>query len=140
MDLENVPAAEFGRSLRGVGVNLLCRDVRGMAAFLQSCFGLTISRLSDDFALAAHDTVLIQLHSDGTFANHPLLGLLPENPPRGSGVQLYLFGLDPDTMCARAKAAGGVVIEPPADKPHGLREATILAPEGYAFSPAVESA
>ncbi len=24
-----------------------------------------------------------------------------------------------------------------ADKPHGLREATILSPEGYAFSPAV---
>ena len=36
----------------------------------------------------------------------------------------------------RAEAAGHMVLERPADKPHGLREATILSPEGYAFSPA----
>jgi len=137
MDLETVDAATFGRGLRGVGVNLLVQDVRGMADFLTACFGLSIHRLSDDFALAAHDGVLMQLHSDGTFARHPLLNLLPETPPRGTGVQLYLFGLDPDAACARADAAGGVVIEPAADKPHGLREATILSPDGYAFSPAV---
>ncbi|WP_417597646.1 VOC family protein [Pararhodobacter oceanensis] len=136
-DLETVSAADFGRGLRGLGVNLLLRDLRGMARFLQECFGLTIHRLSDDFALAKHGEVLVQLHSDGTFAAHPLTNLLPENPPRGAGVQLYLFGLDPDACCARAEPAGGMVIEPPADKPHGLREATILAPEGYAFSPAV---
>jgi hypothetical protein len=33
-----------------------------------------------------------------------------------------------------------MVIEPPADKPHGLRECTVLSPEGYAFSPAVPRA
>jgi len=137
MDLETVGAADFGRSLKGVGVNLLCRDVRGMASFLQACLGMSISRLSDDFALAGHGETLIQLHADGTFGRHPLFDTLPENPPRGAGVQLYLFGIDPDAACSRAEAAGGVVIEPATDKPHGLREATILAPEGYAFSPAV---
>ncbi len=137
MDLESVGAAEFGRSLQGLGVNLLCRDVRAMAAFLAETFGLTIHRLSDDFALARHGAVLIQLHRDATFARHPLHALLPEAPPRGLGAQFYLFGIDPDAACARAEAAGGVVIEPAADKPHGLREATVLAPEGYAFSPAV---
>lgn len=136
-DLETIAAADFGRSLRGVGVNLLCRDLRAMADFLSGCFGLSIHRLSDDFALVRHGEVLMQLHSDGTFGRHPLIGLLPENPPRGAGVQIYLFGLDPDACCARAGPAGGVVIEPATDKPHGLREATILAPEGYAFSPAV---
>jgi len=139
-DLETIKASDFGRGLRGVGVNLLVQDVPGMARFLQACFGLSIHRLSDDFALAAHGDVLMQLHSDGTFARHPLMNVLPENPPRGAGVQLYLFGLDPDTCCDRAEAAGGMILEPPTDKPHGLREATILAPEGYAFSPAVARA
>jgi predicted enzyme related to lactoylglutathione lyase len=137
MDLETADAATFGRSLRGLGVNLLCRDVRAMADFLAGCFGLSIHRLSADFAIARHGDVLIQLHADATFARHPLHGLLPESAPRGAGVQLYLFGLDPDAACARAEGAGGLVLEPPADKPHGLREATILAPEGHAFSPAV---
>lgn len=137
MDLETIGAADFGRSLTGLGLNLLCRDVRGVAAFLEGVFGLGIHRRSDDFALVRHGAVLIQLHSDGTFARHPLHGLLPESPPRGAGVQLYLFGIDPDTAVSRAEAHGGMVIEPPADKPHGLREATILSPEGYAFSPAV---
>jgi predicted enzyme related to lactoylglutathione lyase len=137
MDLETVSPADFGRSLRGLGLNLLCRDVRAMTGFLEATFGLTSHRLSDDFALVRHGEVLIQLHRDATFARHPLHALLPEVPPRGAGVQIYLFGIDPDAACARAETAAGLVIEPPADKPHGLREATILSPEGYAFSPAV---
>lgn len=137
MDLETVKAATLGRALTGVGINLILRDVRAMARFLADCFGLSAHRLSDDFALIRHAEMLIQLHSDGTFAAHPLLSTIPENPPRGGGVQIYLFGIDPDAACARAEAAGGSVIEPPARKPHGLREATILSPEGYAFSPAV---
>ena len=137
MDLETVPADAFGRSLRGLGVNLLCHDVRAMAGFLEGVLGLSIHRLSADFGLARHGELLIQLHADGTFGRHPLLGLVPEAPPRGGGVQLYLFGIDPDAACARAEAAGVMVLEAPADKPHGLREATILSPEGYAFSPAI---
>lgn len=137
MDLETVPPEELGRSLRGLGVNLLCRDVRAMASFLEAVAGLSIHRLSDDFALARHGEALIQLHADGTFQRHPLRGLVPEMPPRGAGVQFYLFGIDPDVACERADVEGAVVLEPPANKPHGLREATILSPEGHAFSPAV---
>jgi len=137
MELETVSPADFGRSLQGLGLNLLCRDVRVMAAFMERVFGLTIHRLGDDFALARHGAVLIQLHRDATFARHPLHALLPEAPPRGGGAQFYLFGIDPDAACARAEGAGGMVVEPADDKPHGLREATILSPDGYAFSPAV---
>lgn len=136
-DLETIAAADLGRSLQGLGVNLLCRDVTGMAAFMEAVFALTAHRVSRDFALVRHGAVLIQLHADPTFARHPLHELLPENPPRGAGAQFYLFGIDPDAACARAEDAGGAVIEAPADKPHGLREATILSPEGYAFSPAM---
>ena len=137
MDHETVSAAEFGRSLAGVGLNLLSPDVEALARFLETAFGLTVRRLSADFAMVFHGDAVFQLHSDGTFGAHPVLGLVPETPPRGGGAQVYLFGIDPDEAVRRAEAAGGTVIEQPADKPHGLREATILSPEGYAFSPAV---
>lgn len=137
MDLETVSADAFGRSLTGIGLNLLTRDVRRLAGFLSDVFGLSVHRLSGDFAILRHGAMMLQLHSDGTFARHPLPGLIPENPPRGGGVQIYLFGIDPDAAIARATAAGHVVLEPVTDKPHGLREGTILSPEGYAFSPAI---
>jgi predicted enzyme related to lactoylglutathione lyase len=139
MDLETVSAEDFGRSLTGLGLNLLSRDVRGLAGFLSDVFGLTVHRLSDDFAILRHGEALFQLHGDGTYHAHPLPSLIPELPPRGGGVQMYLFGIDPDQAVARALADGHVVLEPVTDKPHGLREATILSPEGYAFSPAIEA-
>jgi hypothetical protein len=137
MDLETIPAPEFGRSLSGIGLNLLSRDVRGLAGFLVDVMGLTAHRVSDDFAIIRHGEMMLQIHADRTFGRHPLAGLIPENPPRGGGVQIYLFGIDPDAAIARALAAGHVVMEPAADKPHGLREGTILSPDGYAFSPAM---
>lgn len=136
MDLESVDPAAFGRSLTGIGVNLLVRDVAAMAGFAGDVLGLGVHRLSDDFCLLSHGEALIQVHRDGTFGDHPVLGLVPEGV-RGGGVQLYLFGIDPDVAARRAEAAGAVVIEPPAEKPHGLRECTILGPDGHAFSPAV---
>lgn len=134
-DYEKMSPAELGRSLRGVGLNLLCRDVVATADFLRDVFKLQVRRLNTDFALILHDDSIFQLHKDATFGAHPLLALVPESPPRGGGLQIYLFGVDPDISVARAPAHA--VIEQPANKPHGLREATILSPEGYAFSPAV---
>ena len=139
MDLETVSADDFGRSLRGVGLNLLTSDVRGLATFLRDVFGLTIHRLGDDFAIARLGDVLIQIHADATYHAHPLPSLLPEAGARGGGAQFYLFGVDPDAAIERAEAAGHMVLEPARDKPHGLRECTILSPEGYAFSPAVHA-
>ena len=136
MDLETVDPAAFGRSLTGVGVNLLTRDVRALARFAAEVFGMGVHRLSDDFCLLSHEGALIQVHHDRTFGAHPLLGLVPEGL-RGGAVQIYLFGIDPDAAEARARAAGHEVVEPAAQKPHGLREATILAPEGHAFTAAL---
>ena len=140
MDFETVSAEDFGQSLRGLGVNLLSRDVRGLAGFLTGVFGLEVHRLSDDFAIVAHGDALFQLHADGTDHANPLPSLLPEAGARGGGAQFYLFGIDPDAAAKRAEARGDMVLESVADKPHGLRECTILSPEGYAFSPAVPKA
>lgn len=137
MDFDTIPPENFGRSLTGLGVNLLTGDVRGLAAFLVEIFDLSVHRLTEDYAIIRHDGTILQLHADPTFAGHPLFSLVPENPPRGAGAQFHLFGVDPDAAVARANKAGHLVLEPAADKPHGLREATILSPEGYAFTPAV---
>ena len=137
MDYETVTPAAFGASLTGIGVNLVVRDVARAAAFLEHVMGLTLWRRSADFAIAAHGGQVLQLHSDATFARHPLSGLLPETPPRGAGVELRLFGVDPDAAAARAEAAGHLVLQPPADKPHGLREACILDPDGYLWVPSL---
>lgn len=137
MDLETVSAADFGRSLTGIGLNLLSSDVEGLAKMLEAVFDLSVHRLSADFAIVRHDGMLLQLHADGTYGAHPLLGLVPESPPRGAGAQIYLLGINPDEAIAKAEAAGYTVLEAVRDKPHGLREGTVLSPEGYAFSPAI---
>lgn len=136
MDFETVAAAEFGHSLTGITINLLCRDVFAEMAFLRDVFGLSAHRVSADFAIMLHAGQPLQLHSDRSFAAHPLHALLPEAAPRGAGIEIRLHEADPDTACARAEAAGGSVLQPATDKAgHGLREAVILSPSGYAFVP-----
>ncbi len=139
MDYETVPAAEFGAGLHGVTLNLLTRDLRGEAAFLAAVFGCAVHRLSDDYAIVLHDGIVMQLHSDRTFAAHPLYALLPEAGPRGAGVEIRLHGANPDQACAQAAAfEGSMVLSPAKDKVgHGLREAVILSPSGYAFVPSI---
>ncbi len=135
MDFETVSAEDFGRSLSGIGLNLLVRDVHDEAAFLQAVFGMTAHRLSADFAIMSCGRALFQIHADHTYHAHPLPGLLPENPPRGAGVEIRLYTCDPDDAAARAEAAGGTILQPPTDKPHGLRECYILCGNGYAWVP-----
>lgn len=135
MDYENVSAEAFGAGLRGIGLNILVRDVHATARFLQEVFGLEIHRLSADFAIVTYGAQVFQLHSDGTYQSNPLLGLLPEKPPRGAGIEIRLFDTDPDTAVVRAEAYGAMVLQVAKDKPHGLREAYILCGDGYAWVP-----
>jgi len=133
MDYETISPADFGARLRGLGLNLLVRDLRAEAGFLAAVFGLGVHRLSDDFAILTYGDQVMQLHADATYARHPLHALLRETPPRGAGAALHLFDSDPDAAAARAGAAGGHVLQPPTNKPHGLRETCILSPAGYAW-------
>ena len=135
MDYESVSAEDFGASLTGLGVNILVTDVRETARFLAEVFDMGIHRLSADFAIVTYGTQVFQLHSDGTYHSNPLQGLLPENPPRGAGLELRLYDSDPEQAVAKAKEAGGTILQEPTDKPHGLREAYILDRDGYAWVP-----
>ena len=135
MDYETVSAEDFGKSLRGIGLNILVRDVRATAAFLEMVFEASIHRLSDDFAIVTYGDEVFQLHADGTYHANPLVNLLPENPPRGAGVEIRFYDTDPDDAAARAEAHGATILQPPTDKPHGLRECYILCDDGYAWVP-----
>lgn len=133
MDYETVTAEGFGASLRGIGLNLLVQDVKREVVFLQAVFDMTAHRVSADFAIMFYGKQVFQLHSDGTYHSNPLLGLVPENPPRGGGIEIRLYDSDPEEVCAKTEAAGGVILQGPTDKPHGLREAYILCENGYAW-------
>lgn len=135
MDYGQTDADSFGRSLRGIGINLLVRDVPAEVAFLETVFAMKGHQVTQDFAIVTYGGQVFQLHSDGTYAENPLLGLLPENPPRGAGIEIRLYDSDPDEAVARAEAAGCTILQVPTDKPHGLREAYILCENGYAWVP-----
>lgn len=135
MDFETVSAADFGASLRGIGINILVRDVQALCAMLETVFEMQAHRVTKDFAILTYGEQVFQVHSDGTYHSHPLLGLLPEAGARGAGVEIRLYDSDPDLCADRAEAAGMHVLQPPTDKPHGLREAYLLCGDGYAWVP-----
>ncbi|MEP0963405.1 MAG: glyoxalase [Roseobacter sp.] len=135
MDLETVSPDVFGKSLRGIGLNVLVHNVRATCDFLRAVFEMGVHRQSDDFAIVTYGTGIFQLHRDGTYAENPLLNLLPENPPRGAGLEIRLYDTDPDLAVKRATALGAAILQAPTEKPHGLREAYILCDDGYAWVP-----
>ena len=137
MELETVSAEDFGKSLQGIGINLLVRDVRSTTQFLVDVFAMKSSRVSDDFAILEYHGQLLQLHGDHTYHSHPLPSLLPEAGARGAGIELRLYETDPDNA---AHAAGkhnheSTLLQVPMNKPHGLRECVILCENGYAWLP-----
>jgi len=91
MDYETVSPEEFGASLSGFGFNILVTDVPRTARFLETVFGMTSHRESRDFAIMTHGSNILQLHADGTYADNPLLTLLPENPPAASAWAARMF-------------------------------------------------
>ena len=133
MDYETVSPEDFGASLTGIGLNILVRDVLAEAKFLETVFDMKSHRANADFAIMTYHDQVFQLHSDSTYHSNPLLGLLPETPPRGAGIEIRLYNTDPETAAARAESAGGTILQPPTDKPHGLRETFILCENGYAW-------
>ena len=132
-------AEEYGRSLKGLGINLLVRDVARSVAFGRDVLGATVAVADQDFAVLRYTrgrtAAEWMLHADGTYHANPLLPLLDESAVRGLGMEIRLYDCDPDAAAARAKEHGHHVLQEPTDKPHGLREAYILDPDGYCWVP-----
>jgi hypothetical protein len=131
-------APAFGRSLRtGIGFNLLVRDVARGVAFAETVLGATVPHWSEDFAAIRVNGADYMLHHDRTYRNNALYGIVASAEGRGIGVELRVYGLDPDRAESAARVGGWTVLAASEDKPHGLRECVILDDEGYAWVPGV---
>jgi len=138
-------APAYGRSLSGLSINLLVKDVARAVAFETQVLGATMVYADADFAVlrwrapSTPEAVTSEwmLHADHTYGSHPLLGLTGDGAIRGAGAELRLHGCDPDAAVARAERLGHVVLAAAADKPHGLREAYVVDPDGYVWVPDV---
>ena len=132
-----VSPADYGRSLRGLGFNLLVSDVSRAVRFATQVLGATSFYDDEDFAAMKLNGGDFMLHADHTYKGHPLAGVLAGVTGRGAGVELRVYGCDPDVAEAQARAGGWTVLAGTLDKPHGLRECAILDDEGYCWMPGV---
>jgi catechol 2,3-dioxygenase-like lactoylglutathione lyase family enzyme len=130
-------ADEYGRSLTGLTVNLLVGDVAASVAFQTRVLGADVVYQDPDFAVLRGYDAEWMLHADHTYQDHPMMGAVSGLECRGGGVELRLHGCDPDRAEAAARAHDHPVLDGATDKPHGLREAFIVDPDGYVWVPDV---
>jgi len=130
-----MPAPKYGASLTGLGINLLVADVAASVAFAANVFGAETVYADPDFAVLKLDEMEWMIHADHTYDKHPLHGFVANAEGRGIGAEFRLHGIDPDAAEARARDHGYTILAGALDKPHGLREAYILDPDGYCWVP-----
>ena len=134
-----VSAPDYGRSLRGLGFNLIVKDVTSAVKFAVDVLGATTFFANDMFAAMKLNGGDFMFHHDSTYRNNPLSGIVAGAEGRGVGVELHIYNCDPDVAEANARAGGWTVLSGTLDKPHGLRECMILDDEGYCWIPSVHS-
>mgnify|MGYP002785138515 CR=1 FL=1 len=132
-----ISAEDYGRSLRGIGFNLLVSDVARSVRFATEVLGATSFYDDDDFAAMRLNGGEFMFHADHSYSSNPLSGIVKGLEARGAGVELRIYGCDPDVAEAQARAGGWTVLAGAIDKPHGLRECVLLDDDGYAWVPAV---
>ena len=129
----SISAPDFGKSLKGFGINLLVADMEASIAFSREVLEASVIYWNEDFAVLGHNETQWMLHTDHTYEDNPLLGFVANTDGRGQGVELHLYELDPDAAEARARKRADIVLAGCLNKPHGLRECYILDPDGYCW-------
>jgi catechol 2,3-dioxygenase-like lactoylglutathione lyase family enzyme len=132
-----VSPPDYGRALRGLGFNLLVRDVPRAVTFATDVLGATASYADADFAAMRLNGSDFMFHADHTYKDNPLHGIVAGTEARGAGVELRIYGCDPDMAEKAARDGGWTVLAGSMDKPHGLRECIIVDDEGYVWVPGV---
>ena len=127
-------AADYGRTLSGLSVNLIVRDVVRSIPFYTNVLELRLLYSDEDFAALEHEGVRLQLHADHTYAQMPWAERLRDESPRGLGAEIRILGVDPDAAERRARDGGFTVLVPVRDWPHGWRDCVLEDPDGYTFA------
>ncbi len=133
-----MPATEYARTLKGLSLNLIVKNIDRSLQFHRQVLGATVVYSDPDFAVVQAVGAEWMLHADHTYLDHEANGLLSADAQRGLGLELRLHGLDPDRAEAAARELGLEVLSPSADKPYGLREAQLRDPDGYIWVPDVQ--
>ncbi len=128
-------AEAYGQSLRGLGFNLIVNDLDRALVFAIEVLGATPLFRTDAFAALKLDGNDFMFHAKDTYRGNELLASLAPENPRGIGVELRCYGVDPDRAEAKARALDFTILAGSMDKPHGLRECMIVDDEGFVWVP-----
>ncbi len=134
----------YARTLRGFNVNLIVRDVAASVAFQRDVLGAEVVYSDADLAVLRHDGHEWMVHATHVYVSEedekmPFLNHTEAAATLGAGVELRLYGIDPDAAEARARSRGDRILAESSDKAHGLRECYLVDPDGYVWVPGVPS-
>jgi catechol 2,3-dioxygenase-like lactoylglutathione lyase family enzyme len=127
-------AADYGRTLSGLSMNLIVRDVERSVPYYTGVLEMRLVYSDEDFAAFEREGVKLQLHADHTYARMPWAARLRDGSPRGLGAEIRILGVDPDAAEERARDEGFTVLVPVRDWPHGWRDCVLEDPDGYTFA------
>jgi catechol 2,3-dioxygenase-like lactoylglutathione lyase family enzyme len=130
-----MPSPEYSKTLAGLTVNLLTAHIERALQFQRDVLGCDIVYSDPDFIVVSGYGAGWTFHADHTYSNHPFGAHTVASAVRGRGVELRVHGCDPDRAEAAAHTLGFVVLSPPTDKGHGLREAHLVDADGYTWVP-----
>lgn len=127
--------AEYGRSLRGLGFNLIVSDINRAIHFATEVLEATVFFRTDVFAAMKLHGADFMFHIPASYKDNELHATLTSDAPRGVGVELRCYHVDPDAAEVRARLHGYTVLAGSLDKPHGLRECMLLDDDGFVWIP-----
>ena len=125
---------EYGRSLTGLSLNLVVRDIAKSVPFYRDVLGMTVHYADADFAALEIAGAKVQLHADHTYEQQPWAPRLAETGKRGLGAEIRIMGIDPDAAETRARTKGVTILTGTKEWPHGWRYVVLEDPDGYAFA------
>ena len=128
-------AADYGRTLRGLTLNLLVAQVEPALLFHRHVLGAELVYADPDFAVLRGYGAEWMLHADHTYLDHPVGKTTGGSARRGAGLELRLHGRDPDEAEAAARRLGFEILLAAADTGHGVREVFLVDGDGYVWAP-----
>ena len=80
-----MPAPQYARTLKGLTLNLLVRDIARALSFHREVLGATLVYSDPDIAVLRHRDAEWMLHADHTYDAHPMHAAIVNAKTRGLG-------------------------------------------------------
>jgi catechol 2,3-dioxygenase-like lactoylglutathione lyase family enzyme len=118
-----------------LGFNLIVSDLEKSIHFAKQVLAAEVLFRTDVFAAMKLSGQNFMFHIPESYRGNELYGTLVSDAPRGVGIELRCYHVDPDEAEAHARLVGYTVLAGCLDKPHGLRECMILDDDGFVWIP-----